>query len=290
MCVFEYVVKKILLVSFCGAILLNLNLSVVEAAVLFQDGFETGNLSHTESGITYQDSNYASGDAVSVSNERAYTGNHSLKFHFGGNTDLNDDAWAEQRMGLGGQKTEMWIQYYLYIPSNYYHRNATGASNNKFTAVYHKPYGPGFQVNLSTEPNGGDSTPVIHYYHLSTELSPIYGSGQVFTDANKGKWNQIIIHVKTPSGDTPDGIVELFVNGQKKIGVTNLNSYGGGGQNYFDELYLLGWSNSGFNEDTDMFIDDITMSTTSTGGTAPSAPSAPSATTPPSTVKGFQSE
>ena len=46
-----------------------------------------------------------------------------------------------------------------------------------------------------------------------------------------------------------------------------LDGYGG-----FDRGYFLGWSNSGFDEDTVFYIDNVEFSTTSLIGTVISAP------------------
>ena len=265
--------NKYFSISLCAVIIFSLNLPTVQATILFQDSFESGGLSHEESGIRWLASNAGSGDLVTVTNEHALTGDYALKFLFGGNPSASDDAWAEQRMSLGGQKTELWIQYYLYLPSNYSHRDP-GVDNNKFIAIYRAPYtNPGFQVNFSTRSlNSRDSRFDIHYYHSGVEEPKISFTEPVWTDTERGRWNKVIIHVKVPSGDTDDGVLELYVNDVKKIGLSGLNSYGGVGQNYFDELYLLGWANSGFDVDTTIYIDDVTISSTILVDPSPTKP------------------
>lgn len=254
---------KYLVVSFYVVAIVCFIVGEARAEVLFQDSFEIGGLSHEESGIRWLASNDGSDDLVAVSSERALTGDYSLKFRFGGSSNTNDDAWAEQRMDLGGQKTELWIQYYLYLPSNYEHRDVS-PDNNKFIAVYRDPYtDPGFQVNFSTGSlSNRDSRFDLHYYYFGAEQRKISFDKPIWTDTERGRWNKVVVHVKVPSGDVADGVMELYVNDVKQIEVTDLNSYGGSGQNYFDELYLLGWANSGFDEDTTMYIDDVTISTT----------------------------
>ncbi len=240
------------------------------AAVFFQDGFESGNLSHSENGTTWSNS----GAGISVSSSMARTGSYSLKFHFAGS---GDDAWAEQRASLGSNMTDFWIRYYLYVPTNYKHRSVSPA-NNKFLAIFRSPYSsPGFQINLSTEPeSGGNSKLEIHYYNNGSEQSPIMpsgGGGFLSSSADGGKWAEFITHVKvlTASGSS-DGVIQVWKNGTQVANETGMNDYGGSGANYINEIYLLGWANSGFDQDTDFYIDDVVFSDTpiSSGSTPPS--------------------
>ena len=228
------------------------------AANLFQDGFETGNLSHSENNIHWGDS-----ANTSVSSTIKATGAYSLAFPFNGGS-LGSDAWAEQRIELNQPYTELWVKYDLYIPSNYNHR-VDSPSNNKFFALYRNPYTtPGFQVNLSTEPNGtGGSDLEIHYYKSGSEQSPLSVTSNIITSSDYGKWMNLIMHFKAPTGSSSnDGVVELWENGTLSFSRKDMASWGGSGQNYFDAAYILGWSNSGFSQTTTLYVDNVVLSTT----------------------------
>lgn len=231
---------------------------------LFFDGFESGSLDHMQSGIRWGASNNGASDDVSVADEKAYSGRYSLKFFFAGSPSMSDDAWAEQRIDLGSQFTELWIKYNIFFPENYYHRNVS-PNNNKFIAVYRVPYtSPGFQVNFSTSADGnGNSSLNIHYYKNGSEQRPIACANNFISDRERGKWVELIMHIRVPSrSDSHDGIMQMWKNGELIVDVQNLDCYGGDGKNYFDEIYLLGWSNSGFNQDTCIYIDDLVLSDT----------------------------
>jgi hypothetical protein len=242
------------------------------ATYIFQDGFETGNLSHTENGMSWFGS-----VATAVSTAQKLTGNYSLAFNYAG-VAAGQDSWAEQRIDLGAQHTELWIQYDLFIPSNYDHRNES-PGNNKFIAIYRDPYQtPGFQVNLSTEPNGsGGSHMYIHYYRNGTELSPIFAKSDFITSADEGQWMNLIMRFKVPtSSSSNDGVIEVWKNGTPSFSVTNMSSFGGSGQNYMDEAYILGWSSAGFSQTTVFYVDNFIISATpltpSSDSTPPTSP------------------
>lgn len=229
----------------------------VNAATLFQDSFESGNLSFSENGVSYAGST----NAV-VTSENKSDGSYSLKFTFKGKP-TGSDAFSEQRMRFP-QTNEIWIEYDLYVPGNYYHRSESGASNNKFLAIYKNDYRyPGFQVNWSLNPNGnGGSNIVLHRYRNGREQSTLRPSGGVgdnfLTAADRGTWVHIVARVKVPSSEnSSDGVMQMWKNGDLVTNETSLDNYGGAGENYTDELYLLGWSNSGFTEDTVFYIDNL---------------------------------
>lgn len=247
-----------------------------QAGTIFQDGFESGRLAGTQNGAQWGNSNHGSADGLAVSSDRARTGKYSLKFTFaaGGSTD---DAWSEQRLRLGAQYKEVWFKYDLFVPSNYYHRSG-GASNNKFLALYAAPYTEnGFESNFSTSANGsGGSNLGMHYEKSeasSDEKVDYPASGKNFiTSDDRGKWVTIKVHVKVPSGNYKnDGVMQVWKNDVPVIDVRNLDNFGLV-KNYIDEIYILGWSNSGYNETTSFYLDNFIFSDTPIDGAAPIAP------------------
>ncbi|MFY3773156.1 heparin lyase I family protein [Marinobacter salsuginis] len=243
---------------FCHLVfsVLLLSSTIAYAEPQFHDTFETGDLSHSENGVYYGGSTGASVSAVNKLN-----GSYSLRFLFRAKP-LGEDSFAEQRM-IYPQTNELWLKFDLYIPSNYYHRNDS-PSNNKFLAIYKKDYRyPGFQVNWSLTANGqGGSNIALHRYRNGGEqriLDPEIGRN-FLTSSDRGKWINIIARVKAPSSATAsDGIMQMWKNGDLVTNETSLDNYGGTNENYMDELYLLGWSNSGFTEETIFYLDNLSI-------------------------------
>lgn len=247
-----------------------------QAGIIFQDGFEAGRLGTSQNGARWSDSNRGPDDGLQVSSDRARSGKYSLKFTFGGGGS-SDDAWSEQRFKLGGQYKEVWFKYDLYIPDNFEHRSVS-PSNNKFLALYAAPYTEnGFESNFSTSSNGsGGSNLGMHYEksESSSDEKVLYpASGKSFLTADdRGKWVTIKVHLKVPSANfANDGVMQLWKNDAPVIDVRNLDNYGLV-KNYIDEIYILGWSNSGFNQTTSFYLDNFVFSDTPIDGTSPAAP------------------
>lgn len=231
------------------------------AATLFTDGFEKGTLDRTaQNGVSW-----IASQATAVNNGQAASGQYSLRFSFAG-VPRGEDSFAEQRIALPS-KPAYWFKYKLYVPANYAHRSDS-YSNNKFLAVYQSPYqkeNSGFQVNFSLQPNGsGGSNVEVHHYNNGSEGPVRWDVVKNFiSDADKGKWMDLIAEVRVPaSASSADGIMRLWKNGQQVVNITNLASWGGSGKNYIDQAYFLGWANSGFDQTTLMYIDDVQISDT----------------------------
>lgn len=258
------------------ASLLCLASNVTSAEVLFSDGFESGDFSHKENGGSWN-----SIEKVSVSTTQVRSGKYAAKFHFAGNTDLSADAWSELRFDVGKLTTEFWMQYDLYIPSNYKHRNPSGPANDKFFRLWGNDYNDTEKVGASTFPNGG-------YSSLSGEwddkvLGLTNGGGMTayppqtsvaITSTDVGKWVTYKIYVKAATSSTT-GTLKIWKNNTLILDATNkVNDYTSGEPHAYRYGYILGWSNSGYDQDTDFYLDNVTMATKESdlGGKAPMAP------------------
>jgi hypothetical protein len=246
-----------------------------QAEIFFQDGFESGNLSHVDSSSNarWTDPNFGSGDSVSVTDEIAHTGTRSLRFVFGGDSS-GSDAFAEQRFSLGSRMEGAYIRFYMRLPANFKVR-ADRPNNNKFIRLWGGSYSgnPG-KLGASFITNSS------HPSNIILEGSRCYESGSwypdysrcdygdlllngsfVFTKEHLNRWLCIEYHLRNDTG-AGDGALELWVDGQKVAGKNNINFRNDSDNNpgYFDTGYLLGWANSGFDENTVIYIDDVVFS------------------------------
>lgn len=232
--------------------------------VIFEDDFESGDLSKSRNGFRW-----TSARDTAVSSERARSGRYSLKFTFEGGPS-GDDAFSEQRFDLGGNYPEVWVRYDIYIPQNYYHRNDPPSANNKgylylWSGDYGRPSGPGMGPNFWPK---SDGTSFASHYVWGPGLDRHYNHlmPNAVEAADRGKWLRIVVHYKYASSRNNDGVAEIW---KTRDGVRQkiLNIQDGAwyvtGQPGFSVGYLLGWANSGFDETTVFYIDNIVFSTQS---------------------------
>jgi len=254
----------------------------------FQDGFEAGAPSAAQGGYGWTGYRSASGEGVSVSRDVARSGGYSMKFTYAGSADLCDDGWAEQRFTLGENLAEVWLEYYIYLPSGadgkgakFVNRrpvcaqendpNGTG-SNNKFFALWATNYdvraAPGgvkvlFEYQRTSVGADGDSQ-LYGMWCNDVKLCSNWGweKGRwdpAFTDAMRGRWVQVRIHGKVAdSKAASNGMLQLWVDGALRIDMQNLDlAPEAGGERWFRNGYLMGWANSGFDQTTSMYVDDF---------------------------------
>lgn len=254
------------------------------AQVIFQDGFESGDLTNTSNGFSWTGS-----VKTNVNNTNPRSGSYALEFTYPAVPD-GSDSFSEQRFSLGGNYTDIWVRYDIFIPSNYFHREQTGSSaNNKgflylWSGQYGSPSGPGMGPNFwpASSSDGASSAsfyiwgPIDKHYWSNW---PVW-SGIPIETSDIGKWMEVVLHYKYATAANNDGVAEIWKKSQGKdrvkiLEITDGNWYQAG-QPGFDQGYLLGWSNSGFDEETKIYIDNIIFSDSAADVLNP--PSPPSVT------------
>lgn len=241
----------------------------------FTDDFSSGDLSKTMNGFTWTDSAY-----TSVSTERSRSGTHSLKFGYYP-TSTPGESWAEQRFNLGAYYSQVWVEYYLWVPSNFVHVDQPSgyAENNKFFQLWRDEYsdlaGGTQQVGFEYWRNS-DGTSYLRSMNRSSVPTP--GGGQYITDSPgstyptvigptgaliKGQWNRIRIAAKGSSErGVSDGYLKLWINETLVENITGLacwNAFTTPTDVVFRNGYILGYANAGFTEQTDFFVDDFAV-------------------------------
>jgi hypothetical protein len=258
------------------------------AAPYFEDSFESGDLSKATNGVRWLD-----GANSAVSSDRAYSGTKSLKYTFGAGST---DAFAERRFSLGSSRTDVYIRFYVFFPSNYAHRTSHSPTNNKVIRLWDE------EANYSTSTvkmgasfwAGNSSTlrPDAAWVNYSgVQKASCASDGVGPSDAVPGSWeltpsqlNRWLcfeFHFKPDTG-SGNGAFEFWIDGQKQISANNLKFIGAPcSPGYFKTGYLLGAANSGFDTTTYIYIDDVVFSNTYIGmsntqtvdqGTGPDAP------------------
>lgn len=244
----------------------------------FSDDFESGDLSKssTSDGSTW----VWTPTGVTVDNSAAHTGANSASLVYG--PDANgDDSWLQLNFKFGKEVREFWMEYWLYIPANFFHRDQDSApntvTNNKFFAARNE--GSNFEawtvefirradgtsdlkrpMSNSQFPGGGNNWPTDESEYVPKFIGP---DNTYFCQT--GQWNKIGMRFKgSTDGTSPDGRMEVWANDVLVKGFDWAiwsNTYG----NLVDGGYIMGWANSGYTNATEFRIDDVKVFLTDPG-------------------------
>ena len=232
-------------------------LSVSETPLLFSDGFESGGGSHTENGFKWN----GGGGRVSVTTENPRSGKYSLRFLFGPNAPGEQD-WSEVRFDMGATRTEIWIEYYLFVPPNYEHRH-DGAGHNKFLALWgSKGYSEGGQLFgfVNTWPSSDADWQSEAYVAAYAGEDGARARDEGFNfigNTHRDSWIRVRYHIKPANSlSARNGVIEMWRDDTKILEYTSLVWYHSA-ENGFRNGYLMGWSSAGFTQETEIYLDDF---------------------------------
>ena len=227
------------------------------AQLVFDDGFESGNLSATQNGFRWTDS-----ASTAVSLTRACTGNYSLEFIYAAAAD-NEDGMSEQRFYLGGNYRDVWFEYDLFVPENYYHRSQSGPTNNKgFLYLWANTYAdPRPLVAINFWADGATGQSIGSVYTRPVDQHSFDFTAPAIASSDVGKWLHIVVHYAYASAANNDGVAQIWRTPAGGPTVQILNKTNGPWYHAtgtgFDNGYLLGWANSGFSGETRFYIDNV---------------------------------
>lgn len=229
--------------------------------VIFQDDFSGGNLSKTQSGAQW-----GPNVSVSVVSSPSIVNENSARFSYDGSSDLSKDAFSELRFDLGKLYPELWLQFHLHVPANYEHRDAQGTDNNKILRLWGASYNDNEKLGLSTWlGSSGSSQMIADWNRQGQGIGP---KGQAYssfiTSADRGKWMKVRVQVIAASSSTRPGTIKVWKNDELVIDNHQIvDNYASGEPHAYRYGYLLGWSNSGFNVNTDFHVDGVVFATSS---------------------------
>ena len=102
----------------------------IKAKILVEDDFSSGDLSKRgPDGFKWTDKTY-----TQVTNKVGYGSSNGLVFQY-----PNTSYWSEQRFSLNMSYPEIWVQYFIRVPVNYFHAKVN-PSNRKFFALWMDDY------------------------------------------------------------------------------------------------------------------------------------------------------
>jgi len=198
---------------------------------------------------------------VVAENEQSVSGTKSLRLNYVGNPNLDAQSSNEMRFELSKLYKELTFEFNLYIPPNYTHRDGTTSSsdNNKFLRLWPENYNDVEKIGFSTVRQPGDDSTIGSDYVGASNSSlstAVTRSTDFITDADKGQWMEIKIEGSAPTA-TGTGFERLYKNGILFLEQSlPTRGYDQPGYRYG---YLFGYANSGFTEDTNLYIDDFNL-------------------------------
>jgi hypothetical protein len=275
--------------------------SVVTSETIFEDSFESGSLT-SANGVDFKWSNTKTSSVVSdvaqvyitepvnmaipaFSNWDTVDGKHSMRLFYPAG-----QSWTEQRFHIGQGYEEIWIRYWIRVPTNYEHTNIR-PNNNKFFALWMDDYsgkGAGATVFWNTYRDQADGGSRLSFTYNEgnhgTSKSQSHLVKFIKVPEDRGRWMQVVYHVRASSTtDSSDGYVGFWRRWEGEQEFTRLQEVTdikliipSGGPNGWGKGYLMGWANAAYAEDTEWLIDDLVVATHSLVSTSKSnSPNAP---------------
>lgn len=234
--------------------------------LFLSDDFESGDLETADGGFRWLSTTDAS-----VVADHAHSGSHSLRFSYEGKAS-GGDAWAEARFDLPPSQ-ELWFDYYIYLPDGteglgtaaYAHRDDTGADNNKFWKIAESHSGASVTALLEAFPEAGNggiakSRPMWGNPAdgVSSSTYGLGGSDPIVKTEDLGGWSYWRFHLKISDPGASNGVWRMWKNGDLIVDGTGIaNDPSDSDRNKYLTGYLMGWSNSGFDQDTYVWLDDL---------------------------------
>ena len=228
--------------------------------VLFVDTFVDGKKSGYQNGVGWgmvQIGANGSRDSAFVASDASTLSGYSYLLRFGGNASTSDDAWVEPRFVLP-KLTEVFICMEYGVPANYAHRDVA-PDNNKLLRLWDSAYTPSvIHIGMSTLPQSatsGKSVMIVEYKKDDGSGTGNYGTGPWNMAFVAGDIDTVGFYAKVPSAPgADDGVITVIWNGTQVYHRTDLpmSSPNTAGWNAFSNGYVLGWSNSGFAQTTDI--------------------------------------
>jgi fibronectin type 3 domain-containing protein len=273
--------------------------TATSGTALFTDTFSTGNKNKTENGVAWTGTSV---NVAIVSYANPFGSNFAMRFRYPAAPSAGGEGTAEQRFYLGpnatdGQYKEIWVEYVMVIPSNFFLRNDTGSDNNKFLRLWHGETSDGDNGYDDYIVKGGFSTLPMTTPGAGARVITEWGSNTVIgvsqesvgqngtpslagwiDPADVGQVVTFVMRVKVDSigqpgtdlaypANTGNGALQAWKNGTRVANLTNIRWRSQtGAEDFLEYGYVLGYANQGYNEQTDFHLLRIRIATSNIFG------------------------
>lgn len=220
---------------------------------LFSDGFESGDFSKEENGCGW--ASLANDASVTTDNPRS--GSFALHYPY---TDAN----SELKFNISGQPTQIWLEWWVYIPAAYATSWPTGNANHKFLRLWGGPngYSSVNKVGFSTYPSGtlrcDRGLPGIGGHGPGTGGGLYTASPTVTYVYTPDTYTRFRCYAKMSSAAGVNDARMVLWSGETKIfDWSDLNQDFDTAGQYFDNGYFLGARSPAWSSAVAQDIDDV---------------------------------
>jgi hypothetical protein len=239
------------------------------------------------------------GGRFGVSNKAAFGGSNSLKGSYAvGQSDAGGVKLSLGKTPVYPKRytdrnfTDLYWRFYMKTAPNWVGQpmkvtRATIFTNSNWAqaAIGHLWEDSLSSLGLGMDPVSGVSGSTVvttkwNDFNNMKWLGKLNGKTQVYSAANRDKWQCIEVHMKLNTPGQSDGVFAFWVNGQLEAQKTGLNWRGSYTTYGINAITLENWINDGPPQNQDRFFDNFVVSTQpigcyNSGTTTASAPVAP---------------
>lgn len=238
-------------------------------ALVYFDDFESAQpgesvVGRGASGFTWSDA-----ANVAASDENAASGTRAARFTFSAG---EGESWSQLWFDLGGDHRAVTLAFRLYLPNGEEayggaaHRLRNRANNKLFRLWPDSPaaYGSGEKLGASTWGSDDDDAAATMMGDWSEDGTAAVGPGftvapvaSFFGASDRGQWMDLRIEIVAPTakGSGPAAL-RTWKNGVL-VSEETPDDFTEGEPHAYRFGYLLGTANSGFDEETLLFVDDV---------------------------------
>jgi hypothetical protein len=235
-------------------------------------GFKWGNqeVNHVVSADAEASATSSGLTALESSRWEAKTGDYALLFRYDAG-----QSWNERRFRFSQPQTEIWMSFWLRVPTNYTHPEKGGSGDNqKLFYLWMDGYstkGEGSSVGMEFRGDGNGGS----YFYIKNTKGNYTGSGGdsgkaqfITVPRDRGRWMHLVTHIKSESAlGASDGTIGVWRKWEDETdyiqtqNLTNRPIRVASAVPGFANGYLMGWANAAYPVDTEFLIDDFVLST-----------------------------
>jgi uncharacterized protein YjdB len=227
--------------------------------VLFHDGFESGDYSHTENGYGWAEASGAPDQSGGMEDSATpFEGSWSGRFR--------QNTSAENRlMAVGGPALdEYWFEYRIRVPTNYDHVDSPSSDNNKWAEFFLESNRGATLVWSETERNsagdGGSRWRInwgadVNFSHTTATDNGIVLPGDA------GGWMRVRYHIRIQNkgSGNANAYIQIWKNNSKIFDGTS-DTWSWQGESMVHDIWqIMGYNNGEFSEPITWYVDDVRL-------------------------------